>query len=237
MRLARDGLLTIPLFHGTSSLFLDSILEYGLGGKNPVEELGVLPFLKTAFAICEEALADQEEWQVDRGYVGQILRQEVPLSGFNFRSGHPYLSPVELTAVRYALSNRWGSEALTTAARLHERIRKDVPGKLGEFAWSQPLLKVLSQPGRPILVCVEGVEIRSLEGEGSRSTEDTIAHMEGCWQHDRNQFTILTQQDNFRLMAPVLAARLKVFDIEVERADPVSPRYHKEQIWPPQARA
>ena len=34
--------LTIDLFHGTSSLFLDSILSHGLGGINPVKDWKIL---------------------------------------------------------------------------------------------------------------------------------------------------------------------------------------------------
>lgn len=34
----KQGILDIPLFHGTSSLFLPSIIENGLGAINPITE-------------------------------------------------------------------------------------------------------------------------------------------------------------------------------------------------------
>ncbi len=42
MQILRDGKLTIPLFHGTNELFLDSIQRYGLGGRNIIQELASL---------------------------------------------------------------------------------------------------------------------------------------------------------------------------------------------------
>lgn len=39
------GRLNISLFHGTSSLFVNSISKMGLGGKNPNEELKTLDLL------------------------------------------------------------------------------------------------------------------------------------------------------------------------------------------------
>lgn len=36
--IAKDGNLTIPLYHGTSSIFLDSIFKFGLNGKNVISE-------------------------------------------------------------------------------------------------------------------------------------------------------------------------------------------------------
>jgi hypothetical protein len=232
MGLIRSGHLAIPLFHGTSSLFADSILERGLGARNPIEELRVLPFLHAGFEICEQVCADQEDWQVERVSVEKMVRQGVTPSGFNFRHGHCYLTAVRLTAVRHALNNAWGSEAVTTASRLYGRVRKDARGRLGELACFQPLLKLLGQERRPILVSVEDVEISALEGESGRSTTETIAYLQECGEHHRDEFAILTQQANFRLTAPVPAAKLKVFEIEVKRADQVFPDYQTRQVWP-----
>ena len=40
-------LIPVPLYHGTATLFLEGILEFGLGGKNPIAELKVLDFART----------------------------------------------------------------------------------------------------------------------------------------------------------------------------------------------
>jgi hypothetical protein len=39
--LVKDSRLTVSLFHGTSSLFYDSILSSGLGGRNVIEDMGM----------------------------------------------------------------------------------------------------------------------------------------------------------------------------------------------------
>jgi len=47
--LLENGKLTIPLHHGTSSLFLVSIQEHGLGGVNPIEQFRVREYFTEVF--------------------------------------------------------------------------------------------------------------------------------------------------------------------------------------------
>ncbi len=43
-----DGYLTIPLYHGTSTIFWDSIKTHGVGGRNMIKEWQVLDLFAIA---------------------------------------------------------------------------------------------------------------------------------------------------------------------------------------------
>lgn len=61
MKPVENGAITFPLYHGTSSLFVDSIRKLGLGARNPIAEYGVVHFLESIYRICEELFADDDE--------------------------------------------------------------------------------------------------------------------------------------------------------------------------------
>lgn len=48
----------VTLYHGTSSIFLPSILENGLGGINAVKEWGILELAREIFPYVEENFKD-----------------------------------------------------------------------------------------------------------------------------------------------------------------------------------
>ena len=99
--------LTFPLYHATSSLFEDSIKEFGLGGVNIVEQYHVLEFLRELEAIADARLGDHDDWKhIAKTEVSYITGQKL-LPGGNFQHGDVYLTPSLPTARRYA-KNKYG---------------------------------------------------------------------------------------------------------------------------------
>ena len=49
----------VTLYHGTSSFFLDSILENGLGGVNIIKEWGVLDLVNEMYPYVAERLSSR----------------------------------------------------------------------------------------------------------------------------------------------------------------------------------
>jgi len=104
-------LFPIPLYHGTSTLFLKDILELGLGGKNPLKEWRVLEFAEKIWPLVENSLADDVQLAQKIQTFGKMVEQT---SGeMNFQHGDTYLTPEASTAMRYAINKRYGSELLT----------------------------------------------------------------------------------------------------------------------------
>ena len=81
-----------------------------------------------------------------------IVDQRVTSGGFNFRYGSTYLSPSKTTAVRYALSNRFGSELLSTTFCMFEKLKTYDLHRAHEIIKKYPeLLKLHEMPHQPLL--------------------------------------------------------------------------------------
>lgn len=127
----RNGRLTIPLFHGTSTLFYESIVESGLGVRDVIEELGIRRAAGILVKLCAE-LGFPPEWlseisacaRVAENPTGQTHSHD---SGFNFRYGGTCLSPSRATAVAYARLYGCGSEGLTYTSRLFRKVAAQLP--------------------------------------------------------------------------------------------------------------
>jgi hypothetical protein len=101
-----------PLFHGTSSIFLSSIRQHGLGGKDIILEWRVLDFLRAATKILGPHIDhSDQEMQLNWKMLQAVVAQRV--DHFNWRHGGTYLVADELKGVMYAASNKYGSEILT----------------------------------------------------------------------------------------------------------------------------
>ena len=57
-KITKDGKLTIPLFHGTTTIFLESIIENGLGGRNPIKDLNLFELANEVYTLSEKYLKD-----------------------------------------------------------------------------------------------------------------------------------------------------------------------------------
>ena len=212
MALIVDGKLTIPLYHGTSDLFLGSIKEFGLGGRNLIQELCVIELLRQLVAICQTSLPNQEEWLVRMDDAERITRQVVTAGGFNFRHGSAYLTPSLFTAANYATSSEYGSEALGHFIMLWNRLREshiELPPQISDGAL--PIIDFADRPKVPVLVKLVGVPARILAAENGRSACDVFRWIEQFMQD--KFFTGYCQQANFEVLDPIQVRDADVFRI------------------------
>lgn len=226
MKIICDGKFTIPLFHGTSSLFVDSILKHGLGARNPVEEMRVLPFLKHAYELCEQLFASDVEtpWNTWKFVVKAMIDQKITNGGFNFRHGETYLTSSRDAAVRYAVTNPLGSEVLSMAARLYRMIKEHDQKRLSDPEFKEsPVLQVLDKEARLILVEVFDVNIHDLEGEAGKNLRQIIDTMEVSEGKDVKNFEI--SQCNFKLNKSIAADQLRLYEIVLIKRDQIFPKY------------
>lgn len=79
------GVFKIPLFHGTSTLFWESIQTHGLGGMNPIEVYSVRAFVQEAFEFCELVLSGDEEWEAYKFSPHWLIDQERFSDNANFQ--------------------------------------------------------------------------------------------------------------------------------------------------------
>lgn len=131
-----EGFLEFPLFHGTSSIFLDSINKHGLGGKIKID-------LKLLKDICgaHESLGKDNLWWLANSdqYNNYILTDRIVKGRSNYVYGELHLSASRITAENYALSKKYGSELLSYTIIAYEELKKNKSHKSRLFCARWPL--------------------------------------------------------------------------------------------------
>jgi hypothetical protein len=150
--------LPIPLYHGTSTLFLRSIIKSGLGGADPIADWSVLEFARLIYPLVEQHLSAQADFMLKVQSFKFMVEQKS--AGMNFQHGETYLSPSLSTAVRYAANKRLGSEFLTyTLDFLTELIRLKVAGVTDRLHQAYPqIFEKLDISPAPLLVQAENLD-------------------------------------------------------------------------------
>ena len=208
--------LTFPLFHGTSTLFLDSIRKNGLGAINPVEQYGALEFLNALYPICKKELSEDSQWQIEGFLLESIIDQKISKGGFNWRHGNAYVSPECSKAVNHALYNEYGSEALTMAIRWYERLLHQKPKfDFPEEITSSQLLELRGHYFEPIIVEVKKdvLTVTDLIGEKDEDPATLLEKIEGN-KKSGDIGKILNQQCNFYLRTVVPPENLIFYNLK-----------------------
>lgn len=192
------GVLSLPLYHGTSTLFLASIIEHGLGGENPVAKWRVLNLAQRLHPLVKKHLAQEDDWMVGAQNFGWMCEQRS--GNFNFQHGHAYLSPSILTGVRYAVGNRYGSELLShTLEFLGELVRREIVDARGELSDQfSELFQLLRGAFAPLLIEVRSVSTEALLDEHGNPPQRALAKMDELLAGDPHMAHIMLQQTNFR---------------------------------------
>jgi hypothetical protein len=197
-----DGRLTIPLYHGTSSLFYESIKKFGLGGHDLIKELRVIELLRSLFGICRSSLPDEEEWMLRMEAAERICQQEVTRGGFNFRHGSAYLTPSSYRAADYATSNEYGSEALGHFMMLWHRLQENrIELSDATSRGAEPIVRFATGRRTPILIQLDGVPAKILAAENGGDASGVLQELERY--KGQNIFEIVCQQWNFELLGPI----------------------------------
>ena len=103
-RTIHNDRLLIPLYHGTSTLFLDSVVKHGLGGINPMKDWNVLELAKEILILSEKHLTMSETFSAHHTPLRKMTEQEA--GTINWQHGDTYVFPAKQTAIRYATSKR-----------------------------------------------------------------------------------------------------------------------------------
>ncbi|OHE84185.1 MAG: hypothetical protein A2190_00380 [Lysobacterales bacterium RIFOXYA1_FULL_69_10] len=205
-----------PLFHGTSTLFLDDIVQYGLGGENPIAAWGVLEFARVLLPYVETHLVGDQALLMKIDSFKRMAGQDV--AGFNWQHGDTYLSPSRSTAVRYATNKRYGSELLTyTIELVQELVQRNAPGVRDALYQQYPqMFRFLDISPAPLLVEVSGLPVHAITAdEHGRCAEGNLAIVKSVFEDDPEMVNTLCQQFNFRLRTPQPISRLRISLINV----------------------
>ena len=212
--------LEFPLYHGTCTLFLESIAQHGLGGWDPIKEWRVLECLRKVLPIAEKHARCSEALS---GNVGNArLMADQVSAKMNFQHGAVYLSPAKETAVRYACGKKKGSEVISrTILIIEELCRLKVIDECGDVSNEYPeLLNVLNIEPAPVLIKVVSIDVGMLLSEFGAPASGNLAKIRELQDRLPCSWEKLSQQFNFRLTQPIPASDLSVNLIAVRKWQP-----------------
>ena len=119
MEIIKAGKLQVPLYHGTSTLFIESIVKNGLGAVAPFTDWGMLSFAEDVYRLAEEHLKHTSLWSVESSLFKAMI---VQYSGnMDFRHDKTYLTASLMKACGYA-ENDYGSELVTRVVVFLKRL-------------------------------------------------------------------------------------------------------------------
>lgn len=225
--------LSIDLFHGTSTLFMDDIIAHGLGGFNPVREWGLLELSKEVFAQSELHLRETEIYLVKSNSF-RLMTEQVSGGSFNWQHGETYVSPSKQTGINYAINKRYGSELLTyTIDFLQALIEKKVKYVTTDlFRKYKKIFGLIEANPSPLLVQISNVPLSVLRSEHGEAPDYNLEQMEQVLSTNLEAYQAYLQQTNFRLVKPISMDKLKLWFINVQEWRPYNPQYNLYHIYP-----
>ena len=209
--------MLIPMYHGTSRMFLASIEQYGLGAKDPNSKIRSYELFSELLEIMEKQDWFYDENLAEQKWIFQMMAsQRVTDGGFNFRHGNAYLSPSILTAAQYASNSRYGSEFLSHTIALLEELEKHDSRLAERVTQGYPdIANLRGAKHEPLLIKAVHVPIANLHAENGNDVLLEIEKMKKLVDGiDPSMHDLMWQQSNYELIAPVSARKLEYYAIE-----------------------
>jgi hypothetical protein len=217
----------MPLYHGTSTLFLKGILESGLGGDNPIQSWGVFDFVEELWPLVEKHLAKEDEFMLRADTFSRMVSQTS--SAMNFQHGDTYLSPSQTTAARYASNKPYGSEILSYALEfLEELVRRKVDGVTDKLYQRHPkIFGFMDLSPAPLIIEVVSCPAEWLVTENGQNASEQVEQITDFWNSDKKMLEIIGQQMNFRLTNAIEVEGLRIWLLNVLQCSNHNPDYQK----------
>ncbi|MCW1886720.1 hypothetical protein OKA04_18420 [Luteolibacter flavescens] len=213
MKIFDESHVLIPLFHQTSSVFLPSICELGLGAVNPHERLGTYSFLRELIELAGR-MKELPISELDLDILRRMAQQEITRGGFNFRHGGVYLTPSQRKAASYARGNAYGSELLSESLRLYSAL-KSLGIAVEAIGTRYPAVVELAESKvMPIMAVVKGVPVEHLRTERGEDPIPRLERMQAAMDElGPDQGRVLWEMNDFELCKPIPVGGFGVYHI------------------------
>ena len=170
-------------YHGTSTIFLDSIREMGLGAINPNIDYKNLDVLNYLFELAEVYLLTNNEYLKIRDTTTAIAKQTflkvIDEKGNEFLHNYVhdgiYVALSRARAAIYASSNKYGSEILERCIVLYKlltdnKIEFQIPKEINLFH----IENYLDYDPKPIIVEIIDIADDKLEKEDGGNAKEAL---------------------------------------------------------------
>jgi len=208
-------------WHGTSSIFLDSIRSKGLGAINPATDYKLLDVLSFLYDEIIKHQITHPVFLTNKSSIEAAIAQgTLELDGMllNFKHDGIYMSASPIKAAYYACLNLVGSEILEKCLILLSVLmdagkEPEIPVELDVFG----VRKHLNQRAKPIMIEITEITDDQLLLENGddptallREMRETFPNQPIAQQFERLQFC------NFKLLNPVPASKLRFYEADFE---------------------
>jgi len=212
------------LYHGTSEIFLESIIEHGLGGINPNFHFRNLDLFKFLAEKSDTELMNNSEYKNFRPEVLAIKEQRDLfftdsygiMRSLNYRHDGIYAAYSREKAAIYCCDNKYGSEILEYCIKLYLLLKAKIPNfKLPEELNLFKIEKFINVEHKPIIVEILNIEEDEVETESGKKGKDALLALKNAFEHmnQKQKFEDL-QYLNFKLLKPIPKNRLKFYEVE-----------------------
>lgn len=216
--------IDFPLYHGTSNIFLPSILEHGLGKINPSYDFHYLETLKCLFELAEQNLMSVNEFRGIYDTTRAMSMQaklKLCIKGkdeiFNFRHDGIYLALSIKRAISYATVNKYGSEILSTSIILMDLLDKYTIDYSNIGFAIDDFLKIREVEAKPIILKILKYDENDLDKEDGKTAKEGFDFLRvvtptlGKSQKDR-----FFQYCNFKMLKPISPKYIEIFEVEFD---------------------
>jgi len=171
----------LVFYHGTNTVFIDYIENYGLGGFDIVKESKAVELLSKLDRIAEH---NHSEKYMDAGRgmlrmsVSAILLQ-VSGDHINWQHGDVYITPSLNRAINYAVKNTFGSELFTYTYHVYNFLTKIEISEAQEILDNYPIIKeIFSKNGDPIVIEIGNLTDEDLLTEGGAKPKKVLHELQ-----------------------------------------------------------
>lgn len=185
-----SDLVLFPLFHGTSTLYIESFRNRAPPSLWPYRDRAIELLGKTLKRLVAVG-GEVEFWERD------TLTQASGNS--NWQHGQLYLTPSRYTATKYARTGgRNGGELFAMCSKALDRLgERDAESANALLQEASDLRKFLQGGGSPMLVVFERLRPSDLEAEKKTDSVDSL--LDRLSTSDGYLRGVFAQQSNFRL--------------------------------------
>ncbi|MET4138127.1 hypothetical protein [Pedobacter sp. UYP1] len=208
-------------WHGTSTIFLESIRKTGLGAINPSRDWKLLELLAFLYNEIITLKINNEVFEIHRVSIAAAISQSTLDYGdikLNFQHDGVYISASSIRAATYACENHVGSELLQKCMVLLSILIST--GNEPEIPKELDILQIrqyLSVAAKPIMIEIREVPDSDLLFEDGTDAAEKLSDLRDVFaklpipqQFEKLQFY------NFRLLKPVQPALLYIYDVDFE---------------------
>ena len=196
----------LPLYHGTSTLFVDSIKEFGLGGKDIIQEGKVLEFARKIFPLVKDNLPENDGSRHEVSTFKNMVDQHQL-----YQHGQVYLSLSYDYCTRFAQAREFGSELFSHSLYYYGKLleKKLVsPDLLNDY----PYLKEVKRVGsKPVVIKVKDIDwdnLLTVDGNAlpTENIEKILEISEWAESHIKE---VAKGSHRFRLINPIPSDKIE----------------------------